>query len=130
MPYEVSVEEFEEMVRAALDTIPATLRERMDEDNLMFVVEPGEDPLEPNPRVLGYYQGSGDGPGLSAYKDYVSPFRSYTLPKRIVILQRHIEHFSRTRDELAAQVQDTVLHEVAHYFGMSHADIAQTGLRH
>jgi len=27
-------------------------------------------------------------------------------------------------------VHDTVLHEVAHYFGMSHTDIDQTRLRH
>jgi predicted Zn-dependent protease with MMP-like domain len=70
-------------------------------------------------RVLGFYQG-----------DTESVFSAYEYPKRIVLFQRHIEDHCSTRIELIAQVTDTVLHEVAHYFGMSHGDIAQTRLRH
>jgi predicted Zn-dependent protease with MMP-like domain len=47
-----------------------------------------------------------------------------------VLLQHHIERWSRTREELVDQVHDTVLHEVAHYFGMNHKDIDQTRLHH
>lgn len=112
MGYSVSLEAFEDLVRAALDTIPAPLRERMEQDNLMIVVEPNQDPLAPNPRVLGYFR------------------TAHEFPKRIVILQRHIESFSATAEELAARVEDTVLHEVAHYFGLTHDDIARSRLSH
>ena len=125
MPFHVSADEFDGLVNAVLDTIPADLRIRMDDDNLMIVIEPDEDALAASPRILGYFQGRGDGPG-----SYASPFSPVTFPKRIVILQGHIERFCSSRDELEAMVRDTVLHEVAHYFGMNHGDIAQTGLRH
>ena len=69
--------------------------------------------------MLGFYQGSTG-----------STFSAYEYPKRIVLLQHHIEAWSRTRAELVDQVTDTVLHEVAHYFGMNHDDIRQTRLRH
>jgi predicted Zn-dependent protease with MMP-like domain len=47
-----------------------------------------------------------------------------------VLLQHHIERWCRTRAELVEQVNDTLLHEVAHYFGMNHDDIDKTRLRH
>ncbi len=123
MPFHVSAEEFEEIVRSALDSIAAPLRSRMNDDNLMVIVQLGasdDDRAEHiDEHVLGFYQG-----GTS------SSFSPFEYPKRIVILQRHIERWSRTREELVAHVNDTVLHEVAHYFGMSHDDLRQTRLRH
>jgi predicted Zn-dependent protease with MMP-like domain len=47
-----------------------------------------------------------------------------------VLFQGHIERWCATYAELVDQVHDTVLHEVGHYFGMSHDDIEQTRLRH
>jgi predicted Zn-dependent protease with MMP-like domain len=123
VPYRVSSEEFERLVGLALDRIAPPLRARMDADNLMIIVQPDasdDDRADDiDDRVLGFYQG-----------DTESIFSAYEYPKRIVLFQRHIEDHCSTRSELIAQVTDTVLHEVAHYFGMSHGDIAQTRLRH
>ena len=69
--------------------------------------------------VLGYFQGATE-----------STFSATGYPKRIVLLQHNIERWSRTRAELVDQVHDTVLHEVAHYFGMDHDDIEQSRLHH
>ncbi len=69
--------------------------------------------------MLGFFQGSTD-----------SVFSGYSYPKRIVLLQRHIENFCADRAELVSQVTDTVLHEVGHYFGMDHDDLGQTRLEH
>jgi predicted Zn-dependent protease with MMP-like domain len=123
MPFHVSTDEFERIVGDVLDSIAAPLRSRMNADNLMIIVQPDasaddrEDGI--NERVLGFYQG-----------DDESTFGAYEYPKRIVLLQRHIENYCETRAELVDQVTDTVLHEVAHYFGMNHKDIRQTRLRH
>ncbi|HUZ70743.1 MAG TPA: metallopeptidase family protein [Candidatus Saccharimonadales bacterium] len=123
MAYHVTAEEFEEMVRATLDRVEAPLRARMDADNLMITVQqaPSDDDRENgiDEHVLGFYQGTSG-----------STFSAYEFPKRIVLLQGNIERWCSTRTELVAQISDTVLHEVAHYFGMNHRDIGQTRLRH
>lgn len=123
MPYRVSTDEFEELVGAALDSVDAPLRARMSADNLMIIVQPELTDDDRNSgiddRVLGFYQGSSG-----------STFSPYEYPKRIVIVQASIERWCTSRAELVAQVTDTVLHEVAHYFGMNHRDIGQTRLRH
>jgi predicted Zn-dependent protease with MMP-like domain len=123
VPYHVSPDEFESIAAAALDRIPAPLRARLDADNLMITVQPGAsaDDLENDidEHVLGFYEGGSD-----------SVFSSYPYPKRIVLLQGHIENWCSSYAELVEQVHDTVLHEVAHYFGMSHTDMRQTRLGH
>lgn len=123
VPYHVSSDEFERIADAALDSIPEPLRARMDADNLIITVQPAATAYDRDndidEHVLGFYEGSED-----------SVFSGYSYPKRIVLLQGHIENWCRTYAELVDQVQDTVLHEVAHYFGMDHNDIGETRLRH
>lgn len=124
MPFHVSTDEFERLAADALEMIPPELRARMDADNLMITIEaePSDDDRRNgiDSHVLGFFQGSGG----------ESTFTALTYPKRIVLLQHNIERWSRSHAELVAQVTDTVLHEVAHYFGMSHDDIDTTRLRH
>jgi predicted Zn-dependent protease with MMP-like domain len=123
VPFHVSTDEFERIVALALDIVVVPLRERMSADNLMIVVQPeltdDDRDNDIDEHVLGFYQGGSE-----------STFSAFEYPKRIVLLQRNIENWSATRAELVDQVTDTVLHEVAHYFGMNHRDIAQTRLRH
>ncbi|HEY8672677.1 MAG TPA: metallopeptidase family protein [Candidatus Dormibacteraeota bacterium] len=123
MPFHVSTDEFERIVALALDTVVAPLRERMNADNLMIVVQPAltddDRDNDIDEHVLGFYQGGSE-----------STFSAFEYPKRIVLVQRNIENWSATRADLIDQVTDTVLHEVAHYFGMNHRDIEQTRLRH
>lgn len=119
----MSADEFERIAAAALDSIPQALRDRLLADNVMITIQPGatagDRANDIDERVLGYYEGGEE-----------SVFSAYTYPKRIVLLQGHIERCVATYEQLVAQVTDTVLHEVAHYFGLSHDDIAQTRLRH
>jgi predicted Zn-dependent protease with MMP-like domain len=123
VPFHVSTDEFERIVALALDTVVAPLRERMNADNLMIVVQPAltddDRDNDIDEHVLGFYQGGSE-----------STFSAFEYPKRIVLVQRNIENWSATRADLIDQVTDTVLHEVAHYFGMNHRDIEQTRLRH
>ncbi len=123
VPFHVSADDFERIAADALDSLPSHLRDLMDADNLMITIQPdaSEDDREHgvDEHVLGFYQGSTE-----------STFSSDPYPKRIVLLQHHIERWCNTHAELVDEVTDTVLHEVAHYFGMDHDDIRDTRLRH
>jgi predicted Zn-dependent protease with MMP-like domain len=123
MPYHVSTDEFERIAGAALDTVAAPLRARMSADNLMIIVQleltDDDRDNDIDEHVLGFFQGGDE-----------STFSAYEYPKRIVLLQSNIERWSESRADLVEQVTDTVLHEVAHYFGMNHRDIGQTRLQH
>ena len=123
MAYHVSADEFERIAADALESIPPALRAQMDADNLMITIQTDATDDDRgsgiDQRVLGYFQGSTE-----------STFSPAGYPKRIVLLQHHIERWCRTRSELVEQVHDTVLHEVAHYFGMNHEDIDKTRLQH
>jgi predicted Zn-dependent protease with MMP-like domain len=121
--YHVSADEFERIAADALESIPPALRARMDADNLLITIQQEATPDDRgtgiDERVLGYFQGATE-----------SSFSASGYPKRIVLLQHHIERWCRSYDELVDQVHDTVLHEVGHYFGMNHDDIEKTRLRH
>ena len=95
----------------------------MDADNLLITIQPeatDDDRARGiDERVLGYFQGANE-----------STFSPSGYPKRIVLLQHHIERWCWTREQLVDQVHDTVLHEVAHYFGLNHQDIETTRLHH
>jgi len=123
VPFRVSTDEFERIVGDALGAIEESLRRRMNADNLMIVVQADASADDRDTgideHVLGFYQGG-----------TASTFSAFEYPKRIVLLQRHIEDVCSTRADLVYLVTDTVLHEVAHYFGMNHRDIRQTRLRH
>ena len=123
MPHHVSVDEFERIAVAALDAIPADLRARLDADNLMITIQRGasqdDRDHDIDEHVLGFYEGDTD-----------SAFSTSPYPKRIVLLQGHIEAYCTSHAELVDQVTDTVLHEVAHYFGLDHDDIRDTRLGH
>jgi predicted Zn-dependent protease with MMP-like domain len=123
MTFHVTTDEFERIAEAALDSVAAPLRARMSSDNLMIIVQPeltdDDRANDIDEHVLGFYQGGDE-----------STFSAYEYPKRIVLLQSNIERWCETRTELVGQITDTVLHEVAHYFGMNHRDIGQTRLRH
>src|ERR1035438_3697790 len=112
--------EFDRLVEAAYARIPSRFRRRM--KNVAMIVEP--EPTGPQlargrvPRgstLLGLYEGR----PLTAR----SVFDSFTLPDRITIFQGPHERLARDPAHLARLVEDTVWHEVAHYFGMDEAGV-------
>ena len=44
-------------------------------------------------------------------------------PDVILIFQKPIERLSATEEDVSAQVRDTVIHEIGHYFGFSDAEL-------
>ena len=102
-----AVPAFEEIIQDALDSLPAELRERV--SNVEVVVE--DEPPAGQP-LLGLYQGvplTRRGSGYSG-----------ALPDKITIYRGPLERlYGSDPESLRAQVKRVVLHEVAHHFGIS-----------
>jgi predicted Zn-dependent protease with MMP-like domain len=65
--------------------------------------------------LLGLYEGR---PLISR-----SVFEPFAMPDRIVIFQGPHERLARNPEELQKLVEDTVWHEVAHYFGLDEKEV-------
>ena len=104
---------FEDMVVAALDGLPEELGRLM--RNVAVTVEHGPGP----PGLLGLYEGI---PLTSRTSDYAG-----VLPDRITIYRREICRICRTELQVANQVRRTVVHEIAHHFGIDDDRLAELG---
>jgi predicted Zn-dependent protease with MMP-like domain len=108
---------FEQLVREALDSIPEEFQRRM--GNLVVIVEDEPSPdvlasshLENGSLLLGLYSGV----PLTALGS-----NQQMLPERITIYQHNIEKICHNDPDLIKErVRQTVLHEVAHHFGIDH----------
>jgi predicted Zn-dependent protease with MMP-like domain len=109
----VEPERFEEMVAAALDSLPDELGQLM--RNVAVTVEHGAGP----PGLLGLYEGV---PLTSRTTGYAG-----VLPDRITIYQRAICAICTTEDEVVEQVRRTVIHEVGHHFGIGDERLDELG---
>ena len=110
---DVEPAQFEDMVAAALDSLPEDLGRLM--RNVAVTVEHGPGP----PELLGLYQGI---PLTSRTSQYAG-----VLPDRITIYRRAICAICSTEDEVVEQVRRTVIHEVAHHFGIDDARLTELG---
>src|SRR2546421_4626537 len=112
--------QFKLLVEDALSSIPFEFHEKM--ANLVILVEsePDEEVLrrvgvKEGYTLLGLYQGV----PLTA-QGHARPM----LPESITIYQRPIENYCLGDPErIRKQVRSTVLHEVAHHFGMDHEEM-------
>lgn len=111
---------FNRLVARALRLLPARFRSRL--SNVAVVVEE-----EPTPAELAM---AGVGPDGTLFGLYIGvPLTERTtaygmvLPDRIVIYRRPLLDACQTERELVREVRQTVLHEIAHHFGLSDADL-------
>jgi predicted Zn-dependent protease with MMP-like domain len=96
---------FEEHVRRALDAIPPELARGL--ENVAVVVEE-EHPAEPD--LLGLFE--------------EAPY----MPAKVTIYRRPLEEdFGHDPELLEHEIRVTVLHEVAHFFGLDEARLAELG---
>jgi len=117
----VSEDEFEDLVRQALDGLPEEYRRLL--KNIAVVVE--EEPprevldefeLESEDDLLGLYT------GVSVDEEsFFSP--GGQLPARVSIYRGPILRLCRTREEVIQEVRDTVVHEIGHHFGLADDDM-------
>jgi len=103
---QVSPARFETLVERALSTVPDELMALM--DNVAIFVE-DEDETEPD--LLGLYEGV----PLTERDD---GYGGMVLPDRITIYRIPILWRCETEDEVTDEVLITVIHEIAHHFGI------------
>jgi predicted Zn-dependent protease with MMP-like domain len=110
---EIEPGRFEEMVADALDGLPESLGRLM--SNVAVTVEHVPGP----PGLLGLYVGI---PLTDRTTSYAG-----VLPDRITIYSQAICAISRSEQEVADQVRRTVVHEVAHHFGIDDERLRELG---
>ena len=111
---DVGLVEFEELVADALDGLPVQLSAVM--DNVAIFVE--DEPPEGR-RLLGVYEGV---PLTERNSAYV-----LAVPDRITIYRLPILDMCISREQVQHQVQVTVVHEVAHHFGINDERLSDLG---
>jgi predicted Zn-dependent protease with MMP-like domain len=111
---ELSRREFEELVSDALDLIPPELTAEM--DNVVVLVEDRHPDV---PDLLGLYEGVALTERDSTYGG--------VLPDRITIYQDAILDICVTADDVVDEVAVTVVHEVAHHFGIDEQTLHELG---
>jgi len=120
----MSPDEFDRVVAAACARIPTRFRKRM--KNLAVIVEPepsaaqlaraGRDTPSRRHTLLGLYEGR----PLPTR----SVFEPFAMPDRITIFQGPHERLAASPEQLVRLVEDTVWHEVAHYFGLDEREVS------
>lgn len=115
----VTEEEFEELVSDGLDLVPSELMEQL--DNVVFLVEE-----EPRPEqggggdLLGIYEGT----PLTERDGW---WASGSLPDAITIFRGPTLRHCAYADEVAEEVAVTVIHEIAHHFGIDDDQLTELG---
>jgi predicted Zn-dependent protease with MMP-like domain len=104
---------FEQMVGVALDGLPPELGRLM--RNVAVLVED----YGGSPNLLGLYQGV---PLTSRTSSYAG-----VLPDRITIYRLPLCRRARDLEDVVRQVRHTVIHEVAHHFGISDERLEELG---
>jgi predicted Zn-dependent protease with MMP-like domain len=98
------VTDFEEQVRRALDALPPELARRL--ENVAVVVE------DENPEDADLY-------GLFEEEPY--------LPAKVTLYRRPLEEEFDDPEDLRREIRITVLHELAHYFGLDEERLDELG---
>ncbi|WP_298325548.1 metallopeptidase family protein [Haloactinopolyspora sp.] len=112
---ELTESEFEELVAEALDQIPGELAQMM--DNVVVLVE--DEPPPDAADVLGLYEGT----PLTERGE----FYSGVLPDVIRLFRLPILRLCETWTDAVEEVLVTVVHEVAHHFGIDDDRLHELG---
>jgi predicted Zn-dependent protease with MMP-like domain len=108
----MSAARFEELVADALDAVPERLMSLL--DNVVILVDAKSDP-----DLFGLYEGYALTSRTTQY--------SGVLPDRITIFRRPTLRMCHTEEDVVDQVRITVVHEIAHHFGIDDERLHELG---
>ena len=114
-------DDFEDLVSQALDSLPEEFASRMENVDVVVEDEPPREMLVRMPRgstLLGLYHGI----PLTERGSYGN-----VLPDKISIYRGPITRMARTPEAIRRQVRTTVIHEIAHHFGISDERLHELG---
>lgn len=130
----IDADEFDELVADALDTIPADLARAM--RNVVVLVEDEPEPAQLRAHADDHAHGQTEGHAggyelLGLYEGVPLTERdgwySGVLPDRITLFRGPLLRRCASREELVAEVRTTVVHEVAHHFGIDDDRLDELG---
>jgi len=110
----ITPDEFDDLVRQALDTVPLELMSYL--DNVVVLVE-AESP--PGPVLLGLYEGV---PLTSRGANFAG-----SPPDRVTIFRGPLVRMCHTQEQIVEEVRRTVIHELAHHFGIDDDRLNELG---
>ncbi len=124
MPITVSRKVFARLVEEALASIPDPLRARMDNVGILIEEWPTREQVEeagvePDDLLFGLYEGT----PLIERGILADPL----LPDRISIFRGPLTEACDSEEEIREEVRRTVIHEVAHHFGLDEDALAELG---
>jgi predicted Zn-dependent protease with MMP-like domain len=108
-------QQFEALVVEGLDALSDEIVEGL--DNVVFVTEAR--PEDGSLTVLGLY----DGVALTERGQYGFG----ELPDRIILFREPLVAICETLDELKEQIHITLVHEIAHYYGIDDEQLHELG---
>ncbi len=117
---------FEELAEKAFESLPELFRKRIDNVHIVIEDYPSEDQLtrarlSSKHDLLGLYE------GIPLEKRGTWYGSSPTVPDRISIFQKNIEAVCPNESEIGKKIQEVLIHEIAHYFGMTEKEIRDSG---
>jgi predicted Zn-dependent protease with MMP-like domain len=110
---------FARLVRRALAELPQEFRERIRNLEIVIEDEPSPSQRPANGTLLGLYEGV-----PLTDRGAQEPY----LPDRICIFRGPVERMTASPRRQAEIVRDTVVHEIAHHFGISDERLHELGL--
>lgn len=120
----LSQKEFDRIVRRAISRIPSEFRQYL--DNILITVQ--QRPSRALLKELGLFP---HGTLLGLYQGVPLEKRSATepplFPDTIFLFQEPLEEMCRSIEEMEQEIEKTVVHEIAHYFGISEERLADLG---
>ena len=124
MPVKFSENEFDKIVQRVVERIPDEIRKYL--VNIAITVE-----KRPSKRIREEMQLADDESLLGLFMGVPLPDRSATnpplYPDIIYLFQEHLEATCESGEELEEEIEVTVVHEVAHYIGMTEERLAELG---
>lgn len=119
---EVSDEQFDQLITRAMDELPQSYLRNLENVAIVMADQPSADQaermkLDDNHLLLGLFEGvpkTMQGSGWSGLP-----------PSKITLFKHPLLAISDSQGQLREHVKRTLWHEIAHYYGLSHADMDQ-----
>lgn len=109
-------QQFSDLVKKAIEGLPSEWLDLMENVDVVVDYNPAPEQLKAaktgkEALLLGLYEGIPQTRRTASY--------NMVLPDKITLFQKPIEAICRSDEEIYAQIQATLKHEIAHHFGIS-----------
>ena len=123
LPAEIEESAFREAAATAIDNLPRSIREYVDDVPVLIQDYPSDELIASenvSPQILGLYMGI---PSTEAEMSHQQDDLN-----RVILFKQNLEKVCRDRADLVEQIQVTVRHEIGHHLGLSEEDLERLGL--